>query len=194
MKINHFTDVSRKIPWKSIDSSQHSWAPAPCFTWIAVSCFLRLRSFTQGVSAAIYQGKNQVPDLQSIESCSKPLTGFVFPKKQCGGWFRHGWFFFEVLDFRNLLEAFLSARTNGIQLATSSWSFDPATSWGQLALEYIYILLDIGSTAEPNNTRHSNSISPVPQHWQPDAWTGLRAFVRPNFTWTFVWSMAMYLF
>lgn len=124
---------------------------APCFTWIAVSCFLRLRSFTQGVFfAAISAGKkNQVPDLQSIESCSKPLTGVVFPKKNIGGWFRHGLIFFwkALISERNLLEAFFISKNQWDPMATSSWSFDPATSWGQLALEYIYIyiLLGIGS-------------------------------------------------
>lgn len=126
---------------------------------------------------------------------------YFFPKKMrrlISAWV----IFFEVLDFRNLLEAFFISKN---QWGSNGYKFMKFWSWNELGTTsiriYIYIhLLGIGSITLSHefpkllNPTHSNSISQVPQHWQPDAWTGLRAFVRPNFTWTFVWSMAMYPF
>ena len=147
-----------KIPWKSIDSS-----PTLVASWHLVSPgSLSVASFAWGVlprefffAAFFLQGKKkQVPDLQSIESCSKPLTGLVFsPKKMrrlISAWVK---FFLEGLDFGKepFLGAVFISKNQWDPMATSSWSFDPATSCGQLALEYIiyiyyiYILLGIGS-------------------------------------------------
>ena len=105
--------------------------------------------------------KNQVPDLQSIESCSKPLTGLVFSQKKMrrliSAWVK---FFLEGLDFGKepFLGAVFISKNQWDPMATSSWSFDPATSCGQLALEYIIYILYI----HPIGHWINNTITRIP--------------------------------
>ena len=128
-----------KIPWKI-----HRFLPniggfvAPCFTWIAVSCFLRLRSFTQGVFflPLFSAGKKKTSPRPSRHwKLQQTFDRCCFFKKKCGGWFRHGLIFFWkalISGKEPFLGAVFISKNQWDPMATSSWSFDPATSWGQL--------------------------------------------------------------
>ena len=160
-----------KFPWKI-----HRFLPTLVASWHLVSPgSLSVASFAWGVLPRdvlpqFLRAKTKSHTFKALKAAANLWQ--VFSKKNAAADFGMSCFFLKSLISGTFFGSVFISKNQWDPMATSSWSFDPATSWGQLALEYIYIYiyipLGIGSiTLSHELPRLLNPTTPGIVTWFP---------------------------
>lgn len=149
MKTNHFTAgcFTEKFHENPSIPPQHWWLRGTLFHLDRCQLLPSPEEFYPGSFCRNFCRAKPSPTPSKHWKLQQTFDRFCFSKRNAAADFGMGVFFWSPWFPEPFGSVFIS-KNQWDPMATSSWSFDPATSCGQLALEYyiyIYILLGIGS-------------------------------------------------